>query len=196
MKRSTFFLLLASLAMSSVLAAKPLANAQPSSIDIEKKQQIRQHLRTADLETKINYLLDRAEIQDLITTYGYSADVRDWKLHQSVFTETYEDGTSGVFRKNTSAKRIEGLEKFFEKFEGIQHLNIPLFVQIEGDNAFAISTLNARHFHSDGTPDKNTLLTGQYEFWCTRTDKGWKISRMNAVNRRKLSMESTIPKAQ
>lgn len=193
MRRSSLTFFLVSLITPPAAFAKPLDNAQPSKIDPERVQIERARLRSADLESKINYLLDRAEIEDLVSAYAYSVDLRDWTLHKSLFTDTYQDGTSGTFRTQTAEKRVELLENYFPQFEGTQHLNIPLYIQIEGDEAFAISTLSTRHFHSDGTPDKNTLLTGQYEFSCTRSPSGWKIKRISLVNRRKLATPQNQP---
>lgn len=193
MKLPKFLILLASAASSALCSASPLDNPQHSKIDLVDQTQFRQSLRAADLNSKINYLIDRCELEDLVMTYGYSVDLRDWKLHRSLFLETYQDGSSGTFRSASSDRRIERLESFFESFEGTQHLSVPLFIKIDGDDAFIITTLNTRHFHSDGSPDKNTLLTGQYEFSCKRTSDGWKISAINLVNRKKLSQTVHSP---
>lgn len=173
--------------------ASPLDNPHPSRIDPSERLQIRQSIRAADLETKINYLVDRSELLDLIMAYGYSVDLRDWELHRSLFLDNYHDGSSGTFKSASSNRRIELLETFFETFEGTQHLSVPIFIRIDGDEAFVITTLNTRHFHSDGTPEKNTLLTGQYEFTCNRTEYGWRISHINLVNRKKLSQPAYQP---
>jgi len=64
--------LFAALFLSASLAAQskvPL-HPQPSRITAEAWRTARQDIRSADLESKIDYLLDRAEIEDIITTYA------------------------------------------------------------------------------------------------------------------------------
>lgn len=193
MNQKSIFVLLCIVHCTSISHSKPLANPQNSRISPEERAEHWQQLHSADLETKIHYLLDRKEIEDLVAAYAYSVDLQDWNLHRSLFTETFEDGTSGTFRKQSVGKRIELLSAYFPQFDGTQHLNVPLSIRIDGDEAFAIATLSTRHFHSDGTPEKNTLLTGQYEFDCTRSEAGWKINRINLVNRRKLTTTTLGP---
>ncbi|GFE66751.1 nuclear transport factor 2 family protein [Litoreibacter roseus] len=38
-------------------------------------------------ETKLQNLLDREEIRQVITNYGLAFDMQDWDLHRSVFTD-------------------------------------------------------------------------------------------------------------
>ncbi len=159
------------------------ANPQPSRADVATLRAKRQAIRHASLEEKVNYLLDRAEIADLVTAYAYSVDMRDWVLHDSIFTEEVEVGSPGESNKILSAKRVEALEQFFKKFTATQHLGFPLTIDIEGDRAYVTASLHARHFNEDGDPAKNTLLFGQYEYWLVRTETGWRINRFALVNR-------------
>ncbi len=175
-----FLLLLpAAAADSSVVNANPV----PSRADVAKSRAAHAALRSASLEAKVDYLLDRAAITDLIEAYAYSVDTRDWALHRSIFLPEYELNSDGTFRKQTAEQRVTGLAKFFTTFEATQHLMLPLTIDITGDSAYVTASLHARHFHSDGKPEKNTLLFGQYEFWFKRTAEGWQIARMAMVNR-------------
>ena len=63
---------------------------QPSRITPEAWRSARQEVRNASLEAKIDYLLDRAEIEDIITTYAYSVDTRNWPLHGEIFKDTFQ----------------------------------------------------------------------------------------------------------
>jgi hypothetical protein len=158
-------------------------NPAASQADVSKIQAARTALRHASIETKVQYLLDRDELTDLVTAYAYGVDTRDWALHTSIFTPNYEINTEGEWRKDTTDKRGKHLMAFFKKFEATQHLVFPQTISIDGDTAYVTSTLHARHYHSNGDPKKNTLLFGHYEFWCTRTADGWRIARMAMVNR-------------
>lgn len=160
-------------------------NPQPSRADVGRMRAAHAAIRVAPLEAKITCLLDRAEITDLVTAYGYSVDTRDWELQKAIFTEEYENSSSGKPAKQTAEQRGVALAKFFTAFEATQHLVFPQTFSIEADTAYVTATLHARHYHSNGDPEKNTLLFGQYEFWLKRTADGWRIARMNMVNRTK-----------
>lgn len=177
---TTLALLIATLGYAEIIV---MQNPQPSRADVEEIREKRRAIRNATLEEKVDYLLDRAEITDLITTYAYSVDTRDWPLHDSIFTEEIAMGSGESSGKILSAKRVEILDRFFEKFSATQHLGFPLAIHIDGDTAYAVASLHARHFNESGDPATNTLLFGQYEYWLIRTDDGWRISRMALVNR-------------
>ncbi len=177
-------------------AAQPVnANPRPSQADVAARQAARAALRAASVEAKVEYLLDRAELTDVVTAYAYSVDTRDWALHASIFTPDYEINNNGAFRKQTVAQRCEMLVKFFAGHEATQHLIVPLTFAITGDTAYLTASMHARHFHSNGDPEKNTLLFGQYEFWCQRTAEGWKIARMSMVNRTRFITAPGLAKA-
>lgn len=147
----------------------------------------RQEIRSASLEEKIDYLLDRAEIEDIITAYSYSVDTRDYPLHGELFKDTFPLRVRDAYRDTENQKRLQGMGKFFQRFTSTQHLAFPLVIQIEGDTAYATASLHARHYDESGDPLDNTLLFGQYEFWFERTAEGWKVSKLAQVNRTQIN---------
>jgi ketosteroid isomerase-like protein len=189
------FLLIPAFAASAAESVVVNANPTPSRFNGAAHQVARTALRGASLEAKIEHLLDRAELTDLVTAYAYSVDTRDWTLHTSIFTADYEINTDGTFRKQTAAQRGAALSKFFTAFEATQHLMVPETFEITGDTAYVTATMHARHFHSNGDPAKNSLLFGQYEFWCRRTAEGWKIARMSMVNRTRFTTAPGLPQS-
>lgn len=193
----TVLLLFLPLLSAAAAADSPVVNANPtpSRVDVAQSRATHAALRAAPLEAKIDYLLDRAAITDLVETYAYSVDTRDWALHQSIFLPDYELNSDGTFRRQTADQRVKGLAKFFTTFESTQHLMLPLTFEITGDSAYVTASLHARHFHSDGAPAKNTLLFGQYEFWFKRTADGWLIARMAMVNRTRFVTAPGLSKA-
>lgn len=66
-------LFFAALLVSTPLVAQPKAqlHSQPARITPEAWRKAHQDIRVAGLEAKIDYLLDRAEIEDIITTYAF-----------------------------------------------------------------------------------------------------------------------------
>ncbi len=181
--------LFSALFLSSSLADQPPVprHSQPSRITPEAWRSARQDIRSASLETKINYLLDRAEIEDIITTYAYSVDTRNWPLHGEIFRESFQQRRGDDYRDTDNQQRLKGLEKFFQRFTSTQHLGFPLMIQIDGDAAYAVASLHARHYDESGDPLDNTLLFGQYEFWLERTPEGWKVNKLAQVNRTRIN---------
>ncbi len=155
---------------------------QPSRITAEAWRAARQEIRSASLEEKIDYLLDRAEIEDIITTYAYSVDTRNFPLHGELFKESFEQND----RVTKNQDRLDRVGNFLQRFTSTQHLGLPLVIQIEGDTSYATASLHARHYDETGEPLDNYLLFGQYEFWFERTPDGWKVSKMAQVNRTRI----------
>jgi sugar phosphate isomerase/epimerase len=160
---------------------------EASRITPESWRKPRQEIRSASLEAKIDYLLDRAEIEDIITAYSYSVDTRDYPLHGKLFKESFPLRTRHGFKDTDNQQRLENMETFFQRFSSTQHLGFPLVITIEGDTAYATATLHARHYDETGDPLDNTLLFGQYEFWFERTSEGWKVSKLAQVNRTQIN---------
>ena len=142
---------------------------------------------TTSLEAKIDYLLDRAEIEDIITTYAYSVDTRNWPLHGELFKESFQLRKGDDYPNVDNQERLKQLDTFFKRFTSTQHLGFPLAIQIDQDTAYAVASLNARHYDESGDPMDNTLLFGQYEIWLERTSEGWKINKLAQVNRTKIN---------
>lgn len=55
---------------------------------------------------------------------------------------------------------------------------MPLSVEIEGDEAYVVSMLNATHYWPNPQGDSTQTLVGYYENWLRRTDDGWKIYKI------------------
>ncbi len=178
----------------SVAVPEAGRHPQSSRITAEAWRAARQKIRSATLEEKIDYLLDRAEIEDIITTYAYSVDTRNWPLHGELFKDSFKQRRGDGYRDVDNQERLEKLDKFFQRFSSTQHLGFPLVIMIEGDTAYATASLNARHYDETGDPLDNTLLFGQYEFWFERTSEGWKVSKFAQVNRTRINTsEAKLP---
>lgn len=134
--------------------------------------------------SQLQYLVDRKQIEDVIKLYALSIDDKDWDQHKSIFTPTYLSyhKKKGRFVEETVEGRVEFLKRFTRKFRWTQHIASIYAVDIEGDSAFVVSTLNARHKRppaKQGEKQKNDLhMLGQYHYWLTRTDAGWKIDKI------------------
>ncbi|WP_227268117.1 nuclear transport factor 2 family protein [Roseobacter weihaiensis] len=133
-------------------------------------------------DVKLQLLLDREEIGQVITNYGLAFDMQDWDLHRSVFTDEIQmDFTAslgGGLQTMTADEWVDAVKPFFANLEGSQRIAMPLTITIEGDTAYVRSMLHAQHHlpNTKGAPVQTMI--GYYDNWLVRTDAGWKITKM------------------
>lgn len=132
---------------------------------------------------KLQLLLDREEIRDVITRYSFSLDMRDWKLHRSCFTDEIQMDYSasigeGELKTYQADKWVERVKPFFMNLEATQHIAMPLSIEIEGDQASCISMLHAQHYMPNHKGGSVQRMIGHYENFFVRTNQGWKINKI------------------
>jgi 3-phenylpropionate/cinnamic acid dioxygenase small subunit len=121
-------------------------------------------------------LVDRTEIDDLLTRYATALDGRDWDLWESCFVPnaTIDYTAFGGIRGDVRTVRA-WLEEVMARFEMSQHLVVNREIVIEGDaarcrsaffNPMALSTPEGRVLFFDG---------GYYRDRLVRTASGWRI---------------------
>ncbi|MDJ0740436.1 MAG: nuclear transport factor 2 family protein [Gammaproteobacteria bacterium] len=131
---------------------------------------------------KLQRLLDREEITQLIVNYGLAFDTQDWALHRSVFTDQIEMDFSASIGDGLVTMQaddwVEAVKPFFAKLRGTQHIAMPLSIRIDGDEAYVRSLLHAQHYlpNDKGVPVQT--MVGHYDNWLVRTDDGWKIRKI------------------
>lgn len=134
------------------------------------------------VEAKLQLLLDREEIGQVITNYGLAFDMQDWALHRSVFTDEIEMDFSASIGDGlvtmTADAWVEGVQPFFANLEGTQHIAMPLIIEIDGDEAYVRSLLNASHHLPNDRGGAVQTMVGYYDNWLVRTEDGWKIRKM------------------
>lgn len=141
---------------------------------------------------QIQYLIDRQAIEDVIKKYALSIDRRDWEMQKSLFTDPYTSLKKGKEKEANLENRIKFLDKFTDKYLWTQHIASIYTVDLEGDEAYVISTINANHkgrVMEDGKKTKDLHMIGQYRYWLKRLDGGWKIYKMSMVRNAKMRME-------
>ncbi len=134
-------------------------------------------------ETLLQEIKARQDITELIVSYGHSFDMKDWKLHRSLFTDEIEMdfsasiGGSGLttFEADTWVSLVK---PFFHNLNATQHIGMPLTIKIEGDTAYARSMLHAQHFLPNSKGDNVQRMIGYYDNYFIRTSDGWKINKM------------------
>lgn len=160
----------ATLALALPLSAPALAQSAPL---IE---------RGAQVEAKLQMLLDREEIAQVIVNYGLAFDMQDWSLHRSVFTDEIQmDFSASVGDGLTTMAAddwVAAVRPFFANLEGTQHIAMPLSIEIDGDTAYVRSMLHAQHHLPNTKGGSVQTMIGYYDNWLVRTEEGWKINKM------------------
>ena len=128
---------------------------------------------------KLQLLLDRTQIGEVIHRYPVSIDARDWKLFRSIFTDEIQVYLGPPMEK--PKLRTVSVDKFTEqvahvitRFDVTQHFLTDYHVEVNGNDALCVSYMQARHFkQSQPTWD----MGGYYTYHLVRSDDGWKIPK-------------------
>jgi len=137
--------------------------------------------RFDSLEQKIDYLLDRAEITEVINNYCYGMDSRDWELYRSCWVDEIAlDFTElELFDKPMPTIRaddwVKGLAAFFENMPQSQHIKYPSQWEIDGDEATVLAIMQGKHWMPTETGGPIQTVVGYYRDEFVRTDEGWKL---------------------
>ena len=144
--------------------------------------------RAGGLEAKVRFLLDRAEIADVVRRYAQSIDTRDFALLRTCCTEEIEMDFSptvvGMTRPRFTADEWVGMvSAFHSQFDGTEHILVPEGIDVEGDAARCYAVMHASHFKRDAKGSPHHLIAGSYDMTFTRTADGWKMCRASQVVR-------------
>lgn len=134
-----------------------------------------------DTDRAVRYLLDRLEIQDLVTRYFCAADQRDFKLFVGCFVaETMVDYSELL--PVPSAHPIEEVASVIEAtmarlYSNTQHFIGNHTVTVDGDRATGETYCLAVHQHIDATldDDQRPVSFLRYLDRYVRTEHGWRI---------------------
>jgi len=127
---------------------------------------------------RVAELLDKQEIQELVTRYGAALDDRDWQRLEGCFVAdgSARYGAAGAFQEGFAA--IEAMCRgILEKLDASHHLIGNASVELDGDEARCRCLFQAQHLRhaADGGP--LYLLGGEYHDLLRRTDAGWRIQQ-------------------
>jgi len=142
-------------------------------------------------EQKVQYLLDRFDIQDVITRYSFGQDMHQGndsnvlEIWKDVFTEDAVLDYSAAGSEPTSYTKMalimrgDGIHAGnMSQFSNWQHLMGNPVVTINGDKATARTDLWASHKGkaADGKAGPSLYVAGAFTDELVRTGKGWRIS--------------------
>jgi ketosteroid isomerase-like protein len=131
-------------------------------------------------DAKIQLLLDRADISQVLHSYATAIDTRDWDLLATCFTEDLE----ADFRDFGGREVVKGRDAWLEIIKGTiqgldatQHLTANHVHQIDGDTATLTAYLQALHRLDTARSDPEYTIGGYYTCEMVRTNDGWRMRR-------------------
>lgn len=133
-------------------------------------------------EQQLQFLVDRAEISDLVNRYATGLDTHDWPLLRSIFTDEIDVDMSSIHMRPTHVTAddwVESARILFAGFDATQHLSANHVHDIRGDIATCTSYMRAEHFVINNEGENYYTMGGYYVDELVRTANGWKICSVN-----------------
>jgi len=133
-------------------------------------------------QEKLQLLLDRAEISEVVYNYATGVDRKDEKLFRSIWAdEITVDGVGGQFGESKPAtlsadRWAHIIIRRISKFAVTQHVLTNPKIEVDGDRARCVVYMQARHFVQGWQPgDPIYDMGGYYTHNLIRTPQGWRI---------------------
>lgn len=134
------------------------------------------------IEQQVRYLLDRAEIADVMGRYCLGMDLRDWDMYRSCWADDLTfDVDDFEFPDAPAANHsldswIAGLKAFFARLDHSQHVKYPVSYAIEGDRAEVYAIMQGKHWKPQPEGEALQTVVGYYRDTYLRLDSQWKMS--------------------
>lgn len=130
------------------------------------------------LEDKVNLLVDRAEISDLLFSFARALDTKDIDAYVANYADGGELQFGGTRESPEVSIRKEEIPGYFAKtiatYPATHHISANHEISIDGDSAVSRSYATVRHVVSN--PKDFWGGGGWYDCEYTRTDEGWKFT--------------------
>ena len=125
----------------------------------------------------VAWLVDRAEISDLLHRFAQALDRRDWDAYEANFADDGElilpwGGHKGRVGMAAYVSRDLG------RFAATHHISANHQVSVTGDTATSRSYLQAVHVLRPGDPASHFDVGGWYDNDYRRTAEGWRLTRV------------------
>lgn len=136
--------------------------------------------RTMSPEARLQWLVDRAEIAELLVEYARCIDRRDWAGLQETYTE---DGVMDHGAVAVGRDRVPELsERILRDTTSSHHVVDSPSITIDGDTAHTHSHYLAAHLGEGDPPRVIRQSGGWYDCTLRRTDRGWRFTRVRATS--------------
>jgi hypothetical protein len=127
----------------------------------------------SSLEEQVQWLVDRAQISELLVEYARAVDARDF----DTLTSSFIDGGTlalpffTLSKEEIAPKSIEGLSPYV----ATHHLSANHAIKIDGDTASSRSYVVAVHVPDGEDLDRHGDIGGWYDCTYRRTPEGWRF---------------------
>jgi 3-phenylpropionate/cinnamic acid dioxygenase small subunit len=131
-------------------------------------------------DAKLQLLLDRDEISDVLHRYAKAIDTKNWTLLETCFTEDLEADFRSFAGKELGrgcAQWLEAIRTTIEGMDATQHLTGNHAHEIRGDQATLTADVQAAHWLRNERGDPEYTVGGYYECDLARTAEGWRIRK-------------------
>ena len=138
---------------------------------------------TADIESRLQRLEDRAAISERVITYATSIDAADWESYAECFTDPVhvDFSEAGMPAADLPREAFVGFAASgLGGFTARQHLSPNHVIDFgdDPDRAVCHSYMYAQHYLEGAEGGDFYLMRGSYENVMRRTPHGWKIERL------------------
>lgn len=133
------------------------------------------------IDDKVQWLMDRALISDLLFSFAWALDTRDFGTYVNNFTEEGVlelpapppgNGTYVTIERGQLVETLQGLKKF----KATHHISTNHQITIDKDTASSRSYLQA--VHVGASPFDHWDAGGWYDCEYRRTPEGWKFTKV------------------
>jgi hypothetical protein len=134
-----------------------------------------------DLAAKVQWLVDRAAISELLCSFAHALDTRDYRS----YVDNYADGgvlelpdpvTPGATIVLRKEQMLAAVPQSLGRYRATHHLSANHQIRVDGEHASSVSYLQAVHVRD--APTDHWSAGGWYECDYVRTPQGWKFSRV------------------
>jgi 3-phenylpropionate/cinnamic acid dioxygenase small subunit len=129
------------------------------------------------VDSQLQALIDRTEIENLLVRYAAALDGHDWELLASCFTTDAQYRFAHMGDKDGVQAIVEVCRASLEPLDASQHLVGSPHVEIDGDRARSRCSFQAQHVRRGAEGGRNYLVGGTYVDELLRTGDGWRIER-------------------
>jgi len=126
-------------------------------------------------EEQLQWLLDRAQISDLLIEFARALDDGDAEAYAATYAEDGVLELPGGFRIEGRAALGGSVAHVLGGYRAVWHLSANHAIEIDGDVARTRSYMLAVHRHGDDPADHATGA-GWYENTLRRTAEGWRFA--------------------
>jgi hypothetical protein len=139
----------------------------------------------------VQWLLDRAEIHDLMMQYALGVDLRDYDRIRACFASSFRAsyGTREFRNADALIEFISGVEHF----ESTTHFLGTQLVDVDGDDAWMRTYSLITHRPQSDDPATHWVAAGQYDDRLVREEGRWRIAERGASAAKEWTEAPAVP---